>query len=111
MKKEYLYISITKETTALILLANSLKISKYNLFLLYEVFGNDCFLFLELFKQSPFMEGLTNFRLTRCFNHAEQLLPYLHSKILSVPPNKVRQSLEILQPLLYETKFRIEKDA
>lgn len=109
MAKKTLYINITEQTVALMLIANILKLNKYKLFLLYETFGNDCFLFFELFKDYPFLEDLTEFRLKRCFLNARSLTPVLHGQSAERLSTTELRAYQQLKPDLYENKFKLEE--
>ena len=109
-KKRHIYVNINEQTVLLILICNILGISKYQMFLLYETFGNDCFLFFDLLQKAGTLPRLTNFRLRRCSKWAEMLTPVLLGGIkpeLSPTEQKVYM---LLNPLLYENKFKIEED-
>lgn len=106
-----LYINITEQSIALLLIAKSINIDVYRLFLLYETFGDDMFLFLELFKDNLALSGLTEFRLRRCFQYAHTLVPVLlGSSIDKLSVTELRAYKQI-HPLLFETKLKITGDS
>lgn len=109
-KRHYIYVNINKQTVALFLIANVLRISKYKLFLLYETFANDVFLFFNMFQDTGYFKELTGFRLNRCFQHAETLTPVLlgaENHYLSITEQK---TYKLLNEALFENKLRIEID-
>lgn len=108
--KKYVYVNINTQTVALFFIAELLSISKYQLFLLYETFGDDCFLFFTMCHKAGLFKSLTDFRLRRCFRHAEKF-----SKILlgaeDVPMGYQEiKSYKQIAPYVFEKKLRIEED-
>jgi hypothetical protein len=104
------YVNITKQSVALFLIAEVLRISKYQLFLLYETFGNDCFLFFTMFQKADAFKELTEFRLKRCFQHSEKITPILLGAEDIVLSATEERSYKQIHPYLYEKKLRIIED-
>ena len=109
-KRHYVYTNINVQSVALILIADLLNFSKYGLFLLYETFGNDCFLFIDICKKAGLFKTLTDFRLRRCFQQAEVLTPMLLGKPKQHMSTAELRAYRMLMPMLFENKLRIEKE-
>lgn len=109
-RTKYLYIPITVQSIALLLIADTLGISKYKLFLLYETFSNDCFLFFELFKNSEMLKNLTEFRLKRCFQYAESLTPVFLGARRDWLSTTEQRAYRKVNPYLFESMLRIAED-
>lgn len=108
--QRYVYVNITEYTVALFLIADLIGISKYRLFLLYETFGNDLFLLLDIFNKASVLNDLTEYRINKCFLHAERLTPVL----LGIPNpylgSQDTRSYQKLVSYLFENKLRIPVD-
>lgn len=109
-KQRYIYVNINKQTVALFFIADVLQISKYMLFLLYETFGDDCFLFFNLcYKASVFPE-LTEYRMKKCFHYAERFTPILLGATNVPLGYQEMRGYKRIAPYLYENKLRIAED-
>lgn len=108
--KHYIYADITTHTTLLLLIADLLRLSFYQMLLLYEVFGNDVFLFFDICSKKEHFKELTKFRLNRCTQLANSLTPVLlgdtkeHMSIIEL------KAYRTLSPYLFENKFKVEED-
>lgn len=109
-KRQYIYVNITKQSIALVLIADLLKLSKYMLFLQYEVFGNDLFLIFDMFMKAGLLPTLTSFRLKRCFVHADALYKVFSGEQDAQLSITMKRSLQIVNALVYETKLRVPVD-
>ena len=109
-KKRHIYVNINEQTVLLILICNILGISKYQMFLLYETFGNDCFLFFDLLQKAGTLPRLTKFRLRRCLKWAEMLTPIFLGGTKPELSSTEKKVYMLFSPLLYENKFKIEED-
>lgn len=108
--KHYVYTDITKETVFLLLIADIVRLSFYQMLLLYETFGNDTFVFFDVCSKKEHFKELTKFRVNRCMHLADSLTPVL----LGEPKERMNliemKAYRTLSPLLYENKFRVEED-
>lgn len=109
-KEHYIYVNINEQTVALFLIADTIRISKYLLFLLYETFGNDLFLMFRMFYKAGMLPELSEFRLSRCLRHAETIVPILLGHEGIVLNQTQTRAYQIVNPYLYETKLRIPED-
>lgn len=108
--KRYIYVNINKQTVALFFIAEVLQISKYMLYLLYETFGDDCFLFFNMCYKAAQFKELTEFRMKKCFHYADLFTPILlGAKNVPLSSQELRGYKKIA-PYLYENKLRIEED-
>lgn len=106
----YVYVNINVQTVALFFIAEILGISKYQLFLLYETFGNDVFLFFTMCNKAGMFQELTDFRLRRCFIHAEKIAPILLGNSgIELGTTEIR-SYQLINPHLFEKKLKIAED-
>lgn len=105
-----LYINITRQTVMLLLIANLLKMSKYKLFLLYETFGNDVFLFFDLCKKEGAFQKLTKFKLNRFNKIADSITPVLLGQTKNYMNSLELKAYEQIVPMLLDNKIRIEED-
>lgn len=109
-KKRYIYVNINEQTVLLLLISNILGISKYQMLLLYETFGNDCFLFFDLLQKAGILPRLTKFRLRRCLQWSKMLTPVFLGGIKPELTATEQKVYTLLSPLLYENKFKVEED-
>lgn len=109
-KQRYVYVNINAQSVALVLIADLLGLSKYKIFLLYETFGNDIFLFFDICKKAGVFKALTDYRLRRCFQYAEALTPVLLGAHKEYMSSTEQRAYKLLNPLLFETKLRIPED-
>lgn len=109
-KPHYVYINISEQSVALLLIANILNISKYKLFLLYETFGNDVFLMFDLLSKGGHLVKLTDFRLRRCFQYAKYLTPVLLGSTVKKLSTTEQRAYRQINPYLFENKLRIAED-
>lgn len=108
--QHYVYVNINRQTVALFFIADLLNISKYQLFLLYETFGDDCFLFFTMCHKAGVFRELTEFRLRRCFHYADKFTPILLGA-QNVPLGyQEMRGYKKIAPALFEDKLRIEED-
>lgn len=110
MKKHYIYVNITEQSVALMLIADILSISKYRMFLLYETFGNDVFLFFDLLQKAGHLKPLSDFRVRRCFQYAKYITPVLLGSSVVRMSSTEQRAYRQINPYLFENKLRIEED-
>lgn len=110
-KPKYIYVNINEQTVMLLLIANMMGISKYMLFLLYETFGNDVFLFFEMLHKKLLLKGMTEFRMRRCIQWAGTIAPICKGEVLKRKMSSTElRAYKSIAELLYEDKFRIPED-
>lgn len=108
--KPSIYVNINEQSVALFFIAETIGISKYALYTLYETFGDDCFLFFDMFYKAGILKQLTEFRMKKCFTYASKFTPILlGAKDIPLSSQEMRGYRKIA-PYLYETKLRISEE-
>lgn len=108
--RKFIYININEQTILLLLISNVLGISKYQLMLLYETFGNDVFLFFDILQKADILKGLTQYRLKRCVQYANAIAPVCKGQPVDRLSTTELRAYKTVAYMLFEDKFKIPED-
>lgn len=108
--QKFIYVNVNKQTILLMLICNLLGISRYQMFLLYETFGNDVFLFFDILQKADILQGLTQYRVRRYSQYAEAIEPVCKGKSVEQLSTTELRAYRSIAWLLFEDKFKIPED-
>lgn len=108
--QKFIYVNINEQTILLLLISNILGISKYQLILLYETFGNDIFLFFDILQKADLLKGLTQYRIKRCVQYANAIAPVCKGNPIDKLSTTELRAYRVIAPFLFEDKFKIPED-
>ena len=109
-KQKYIYVKINEQTVFLMLICNILCISKYQMFLLYETFGNDVFLFFDILQKADVLKRLTQFRIRRYHQFASAIASICLGKSIEKLSTTELRAYRSIADFLFEDKFKIPED-
>ena len=108
--QKYVYVNINEQTILLLLISNVLGISKYQMLLLYETFGNDVFIFFDILQKANILQGLSQFRIKRCAQYAYSIAPVCKGEPVERLSTTELRAYKSIANYLFEDKFRIPED-
>lgn len=109
--QKFIYVNINEQTVLLMLICNLLGISRYQMFLLYETFGNDVFLFFDILQKAEILQGLTQYRIKRYSQYASAITPVCKGQSVEQLSTTELRAYRSIAWLLFEDKFKIPEDA
>lgn len=106
--KRLIYTLVNEQTVLLAIIGKLLGINHYRLFLLYETFGNDIFLFFDMLKNFSVFSCLTQYRIRRYQKQAYDIARAVQIKNLDVLTITEKRTYKWLSNMIIENRFKFE---